>query len=106
MEMANEFPMCGANMNWLTAHNWQKWKSTFPTYPCHDIYREEAVDVKSYHCTFKKYDFVNLWIWGNFLEIWYFVNNCLIKIRISKFFCIYVTHEIVITCRTSYFVST
>ena len=27
----------------LTAHNWQKWKSTFLTCPCHKIYREEAV---------------------------------------------------------------
>ena len=29
-----------------TAHNWQKWKSTFHTYHCHEIYREEAVGLK------------------------------------------------------------
>ena len=35
-------------------------------------------------------------IWGNFVKIWYFVNNCLIKARILKSFCIYMTHIIVI----------
>ena len=30
----------------LTAHNWQKWQSTFRTYHCHEIYREEAVGLK------------------------------------------------------------
>ena len=41
----------------LTAHNWQKWKSTFLTCPCHKIYREEAVGLKNSNYTFKKYDF-------------------------------------------------
>ena len=31
----------------LMAHNWQKWKSTFLTCPCHKIYRVEAVGLKS-----------------------------------------------------------
>ena len=30
----------------LTTHNWQKWKSAFLTYHCHEIYREEVVDLK------------------------------------------------------------
>ena len=33
----------------LTAHNWQKWKSIFPTRPCHEIYREEAGGVQKYN---------------------------------------------------------
>ena len=41
----------------LMAHNWQKWKSTFPTCPCHRIYRVEAVGLKSSNYTFKNYDF-------------------------------------------------
>ena len=35
----------------LTAHNWQSWKSTFPSFPCHKIYREEAVGLKSSNYT-------------------------------------------------------
>ena len=31
----------------ITAHNWQKWKSTFLACPCHEIYRVEAVGLKS-----------------------------------------------------------
>ena len=31
----------------LMAHNWQKWKSRFLTFPCHKIYGEEAVGLKS-----------------------------------------------------------
>ena len=34
-------------------HNWQKWKSTFLTCPCHKIYREEAVGLKSSNYTLK-----------------------------------------------------
>ena len=30
----------------LTAHTRQEWKSTFLTYHCHEIYREEAVGLK------------------------------------------------------------
>ena len=66
--------------NTLTVHNWQKWKSTFPTCPCHEIYSEEAVCVKSYNYTWKITIFVNMCNLGQFLEN--FVNNCLIKIRI------------------------
>ena len=42
---------------YLKAHNWQKWKSTFPTYPCHESYEEETVGVKSCSYTFKINDF-------------------------------------------------
>ena len=40
-----------------------------------------------------------MWNWGNFMKDWYFVKNHLIKIRISKSFCTYVTHIIVIIFR-------
>ena len=33
----------GASLKKLTAHNWQKWKSTFLTCPCRKIYKEEAI---------------------------------------------------------------
>ena len=37
----------------LTAHNWQKWKSTFLTCPCHEIYRVETVGQKKSNYTLK-----------------------------------------------------
>ena len=40
----------------LTAHNWQKWKRVFLTCPCHEIYRDEAVGLKSCKYTWKNYD--------------------------------------------------
>ena len=51
----------------LTAHSWQKWKSTFLTCPCHEIYREEAVGVKNSNYT-KKYDFCEYVKFGAFRE--------------------------------------
>ena len=30
----------------------------------------------------KNYDFCEKWNLGNFMKIWYFVNNCIIKIQI------------------------
>ena len=41
----------------LTAHNWQKWKSTFLARPAAKICRVEAVGLKSYNYTLKSYDF-------------------------------------------------
>ena len=41
----------------LTTYNWQKWKRVFPTCPCHEIYKDDAVCLKSYKYTFKNYDF-------------------------------------------------
>ena len=37
----------------LTAHNWQNWKRVLLTSPCHDIYRDEAVGLKSCKHTWK-----------------------------------------------------
>ena len=48
----------------LTAHNWQKWKCTFLTSPCHKIYREEAVGLKIANYTFKNSIFVYMWNLG------------------------------------------
>ena len=69
----------------LTGGNWQKWKRVFLTCPCHEIYRDEAVGLKSCKNTWKKLRY--LWkceIWGNIVKIGYFVNNCLIKAWILK----------------------
>ena len=40
-------------INALTAHNWQKWKRVFLTCPCHEIYRDKAVGLKSYKYAWK-----------------------------------------------------
>ena len=39
--------------NGLTGGNWQKWKRVFLTCPCHKIYRDEAVGLKSCKNTWK-----------------------------------------------------
>ena len=39
----------------LKAHSWQKWKSTFLTCPCYEIYRVEAVGLKNYN--YKNFEF-------------------------------------------------
>ena len=97
------------SLNWVT-HS-ATLKPTTGTVNLHvsaiKIYREEAVGLKSSNYTLKLWF---LWIlceiWGNFLKIWYFVNNCLIKVWIWKSFRTYVTHIIVILYSTSRFVST
>ena len=67
----------------LTAHNWQKWKRVLLTYPCHEIYRDEAVGLKKNAVILEKLRFLWIYgIWGNFVKIWYFVNNCFIEVRI------------------------
>ena len=45
------------NCQFLTAHNWQKWKSKFLTCPRHKIYRVETVGLKSSNLYLKIYDF-------------------------------------------------
>ena len=64
----------------LTAHNWQKWKRVFLTCPCHKIYSEGAVGLKSCKLYFKNYDFCE---YVKFVEISWkfemFVNNCVIE---------------------------
>ena len=49
----------------LTAHNWQNWKRVFLTCPCHEIYKDEAVGLKS--CKYWKItNHVNMWNLGRF----------------------------------------
>ena len=52
----------------LTAHNWQKWKRVFLTYPRHEIYRDEAVGLKSRKYTWKIMIYVSMWNLGQFRE--------------------------------------
>ena len=66
----------------LTAHNWQKWKRVFLTCPCHKIYRDEAVGLKSCKYTWKITIFVKMWILGQYRENLIFCQNCLIEARI------------------------
>ena len=53
----------------LTAHNWQNWKRVFLTCPCHEIYKDEAVGLKSCKYTWKITIYVNMWNLGQFREI-------------------------------------
>ena len=70
----------------LTAHNWQKWKRVFLTCPCHEIYRDEAVGLKSCKNTWKITIFVKMWNLGQYRENLIFCqyNNFLIKAWILK----------------------
>ena len=52
----------------LTAHNWQKWKRGFLTCPCHKIYRDEAVGLKSCKYTWKITIFMKMWNLGQYRE--------------------------------------
>ena len=52
----------------LTGGNWQKWKRVFLTCPCHEIYRNEAVGLKSCKNTWKITIFVKMWNLGQYLE--------------------------------------
>ena len=63
----------------LTGGNWQKWKRVFLTCPCHEIYRDEAVGLKSCKNTWKITIFVKMWNLGQYHKNLIFVNNCLIK---------------------------
>ena len=56
------------NLLYLTAHNWQKWKRVFLTCPCHKIYRDEAVGLKSFKYTWKITIFVKMWNLGQYCE--------------------------------------
>ena len=48
----------------LTGGNWQKWKRVFLTCPCHEIYRDGAVGLKSCKNTWKLTIFVKMWNLG------------------------------------------
>ena len=50
----------------LTVHNWQEWKSRFLKCHYHEIYKEEAVGLKSSNYTLKNMIFVNMWNLGQF----------------------------------------
>ena len=68
----------------LTGGNWQKWKIVFLTCPCHEIYRDEAVGLKSSKNTWKITIFVKMWNLGQNRENLILFNNCLIKAWILK----------------------
>ena len=53
-----------SNSPLLTGGNWQKWKRVFLTCPCHEIYRDEAVGLKSCKNTWKITIFVKMWNLG------------------------------------------
>ena len=62
---------------------------------------------KKFQLYCKNYDFCEYVKFGVIsLKIDIFVNNCLIKVQIYKFFCTYVTHIFVIIWCTLHFVST
>ena len=52
----------------LMAHNWQKWKRVFMTCPCHKIYSDEAVGLKSCKYTWKIMKFMKMWNLGQYRE--------------------------------------
>ena len=60
--------LIGADNNHLTGGNWQKWKRVFLTCPCHEIYRDEAVGLKSCNNTWKIMIFVKMWNLGQYRE--------------------------------------
>ena len=55
----------------LRAHNWQKWKNTFLTCPCYNIYRVEAILTYLQHIHFTNLnqpamiDYSKIFIAGN-----------------------------------------
>ena len=52
----------------LTGGNWQKWKRVFLTCLCHEIYKDEAVGLKSCKNTWKITIFVKMWNLGQYRE--------------------------------------
>ena len=61
----------------LTAHKWQKWKRVFLTCPSHEIYKDEAVGLKSCKYTWKITIYVNMCNLGQFREILIFCQYLL-----------------------------
>ena len=62
------YRLYGNRLGPLTAHNWQKWKRVFLTCPCHKIYRNEAVGLKSCKYTWKLTIFEKMWNLGQYRE--------------------------------------
>ena len=65
--ICDQYPNAALILNGLTAHNWQKRKRVFLTFPCHKIYRDEEVGLKSCKYTWKITIFVKMWNLGNIL---------------------------------------
>ena len=59
---------CKTSCYLLTGGNWQKWKRVFLTCPCHEIYRDEAVGLKSCKYTRKITKFVKMGNLGQYRE--------------------------------------
>ena len=66
---ANHLLLSWFGLSGLTAHNWQKWKRVFLTCPYHEIYKDEAVGLKSCKYTWKITIYVNMWNLGQFRKI-------------------------------------
>ena len=85
----------------LTAHNWQKWNRVFLTCPCHVIYRDEAVGLKSCKYTWKITIFVKMWNLGQYHENSIFCQYLLnwssnLKIllhKCDKYYCYYLKNS-------------
>ena len=60
--------VCHDNVKSVRSRNWQKWKRVFLTCPCHKIYRDGAVGLKSCKYTWKITIFVKMWTLGQYRE--------------------------------------
>ena len=64
--------LSSSHLQWLctflTGGNWQKWKRVFLTCPCHKIYGDEAVGLKSCKYTWKITKFVKMGNLGQYRE--------------------------------------
>ena len=91
----------GIPLPYLTAHYWQNWKGVFLTCPCHKIYRDEAVGLKSCKYTWKITIFVKMWNLGqnreNLIFCQYLLNwSSNLKILLpmcDKYNCDYLKHS-------------
>ena len=91
-ETWNQTVIVGNQNQWsiLAAHNWQKWKRVFLTCPCHKIYRDEAVGLKSCKYTWKITIFVKMWNLGQYRENWIFCQwllNWSLNLKILLHMC-------------------
>ena len=71
MHLESGFPICHkfeTLIFLLTGGNYQEWKRVFLTCPCHEIYRDEAVGLKSCKNTWKIAIFVKMWNLGQYRE--------------------------------------
>ena len=71
----------------LSAHNWQNWKKKKKKKKVDSLHVPDIrLETCSWSINFQIYlkimIFVKMWNLGEFREIWYFVNDCLIEDRI------------------------